>query len=284
MFIRRRQLDGKVVAVTGGSRGIGRAIAAAMVAEGARVAIGARGLTEARRTAAELGRGVVALPLDVTDRGSTEAFLADSEATLGPVDILVNNAGIMHVAGFLDETDDAAVRQIDVNLHGVIHGLKAALPAMRRRRSGHVINVASAVARIGVPGVATYSAAKHGVLGLSEAVRGELRGEGIDISVVMAIPARTELTAGLPDARLVRWLAPEDIARAVVRVAQRPRFDVYVPRWVDPVNRLLSVVPRGVREGSARFLRSDQLLRATDFRVRAAYDSRAAGVQPATRS
>jgi short-subunit dehydrogenase len=275
MNLRRRSLRGRVVAITGGSRGIGRATAEAMLAEGARVAIGARGIDDARRVAQELGRGAVAFPLDVCDRRSTVAFIDEVEAALGPVDILVNNAGIMEVANFVEEDDDAAARQIDVNLHGVIRGMKAVLPRMQQRGSGHVINVASAVAKIGVPGVATYSAAKHGVLGVSEAVRGELRGQGIDISVVMAIPAKTELTAGLPDARLVRWLKAEQIAGAVVAVAQRPRFDVYVPRWVDPVNRLLSVVPRAVREASGRFLKADRLLSATDFSERRRYETRA---------
>jgi short-subunit dehydrogenase len=273
-MFQRRDLDGRVVAITGGSRGVGRAIADAMLAQGARVAIGARDIDAARQAATELGRGAVAFPLDVADRRSMTAFVDEVEATLGPIEVLVNNAGIMHVAEFLQEDDDAAARQIDVNLRGVIHGMKAVLPRMQSRRSGHVINVASAVAKIGVPGVATYSAAKHGVLGLSEAVRGELRGQNVDISVVMAIPAKTELTAGLPDARFVRWLKAEDIAAAVVSVARRPRFDVYVPRWVDPVNRVLAVVPRAVREASGRLLKADQLLRSTDFAARGDYEAR----------
>ena len=97
--------------------------------------------------------------------------------------MLVNNAGVMHVGPFLEEDDAWTRRQVDVNLHGVILGMKLALPAMVARGSGRVVNVASAAAKIGVPREAVYAATKHAVLGLSGSVRAELRGTGVDLSV-----------------------------------------------------------------------------------------------------
>src|SRR5215212_3380135 len=122
-----RSLEGKVVAITGGARGIGRATAAALVRKGAKVAIGDLDLELAECTAAELGADTLALALDVTDRESFERFLDETEQRLGPLDVLVNNAGIMQLGRFVEETDAAAARQIDINLHGVIYGSKLAL-------------------------------------------------------------------------------------------------------------------------------------------------------------
>src|SRR5947209_20041935 len=119
-----RPLAGKVAAITGGARGIGRATAAALVARGVRVAIGDLDAGLAEQTAAELGGGTVGLPLDVTDRSSFEGFLTEVETRLGPLDVMVNNAGIMPVGPFLEESDAIARRQVDINLHGVIVGSK----------------------------------------------------------------------------------------------------------------------------------------------------------------
>src|SRR6476661_5867242 len=105
-----RSLNGEVVAITGGGRGIGRATAAALIAQGARVAIGDIDAPLAERTAAELGAGTIGLPLDVTDRESFAAFLDEAERQLGPLDVLVNNAGIMQIGRFLDEDDLTAQR------------------------------------------------------------------------------------------------------------------------------------------------------------------------------
>ena len=122
-----RSLAGRVVAITGGARGIGRATAAALVARGARVAIGDIDGPLAEKTAAELGAGTLGLPLDVTSRASFAAFLDQVEDRLGPLDILVNNAGIMPIGPFAQETDATARRMVDINVHGVIYGSKLAL-------------------------------------------------------------------------------------------------------------------------------------------------------------
>src|SRR5919204_4946966 len=128
-----RSLAGKVVAITGGGRGIGRATAAALIAEGARVAIGDIDAPLAEKTAQELGSGTVGLPLDVTDRQSFDSFLREAEGQLGPLDVLINNAGIMPIGPFVEETDATAKRMIDINLHGVLFGSKLALERFARR-------------------------------------------------------------------------------------------------------------------------------------------------------
>src|SRR5579859_2765207 len=121
-----RSLAGMTVAITGGGRGIGRATAAALVAQGARVAIGDIEPGLAERTAEELGAGTVGLALDVTNRDSFQGFLNEVERRLGPLDVLVNNAGIMPVGPFVEESDATAKRMVDINLHGVIFGSKLA--------------------------------------------------------------------------------------------------------------------------------------------------------------
>ena len=193
----RRSLSGKVVAITGGARGIGKATATALVRKGCRVAIGDLDLALAEQTAAELGGGTVALPLDVTDRASFVGFLDETERQLGPIDVMINNAGIMPVTPFVEESEDSIIRQVDINLHGVITGTQLAIGRMGPRGTGHIVNIASQAGKAGMPGIATYSATKHGVVGLSEAVRAELRDTGLEVSCVMPTLVNTELTSGV---------------------------------------------------------------------------------------
>ena len=216
--------------------------------------------------------GELGAALDVTSRDSFAAFLAGVAERLGPVDVLVNNAGVMHVGPFLEEDDAWTRRQVDVNLHGVILGMKLALPAMLARGSGHVINVASAAAKIGVPREAVYAATKHAVLGLSESVRGELRGTGVDLSVVMPGLVRTELAAGTLKGSLI--LSPEDVARAIAATVERPRFDVYVPRAYAGMSLLSALLPRRGREALLRAAGAERATADTTADQRAAYEQR----------
>src|ERR671918_3164736 len=156
-----KSLNGRVVAITGGARGIGKATAKALVAEGAKVAIGDLDTELAEQTASELGGDSIGLELDVTKRESFADFLAQVEERLGPLDVLVNNAGIMPLGAFVEEDDATAHRLVDINLHGVIFGTKLAIPGMVRRGSGHIVNLASQAGKGGFPGGATYCATKH---------------------------------------------------------------------------------------------------------------------------
>jgi len=276
-----RALQGKVIAITGGARGIGKATARALVGKGARVAIGDLDRELAERTAAELGGETLALELDVTRRDSFEGFLDQVEERLGSLDVLVNNAGIMPLGRFVDEDDLTAQRMVDINVHGVMFGMKLAIPRMQRRGSGHVVNLASQAGKAGFPGGATYCGTKHFVVGVSEAVRAELRDTAIEISVVMPAVVNTELGSGLPETRAIKKLEPEDVAEAIVGALERPKFDVWVPRESIGIYKFMTLLPRGARERVGRILKADKVLAEADASARARYEERAAHSEPA---
>ena len=275
-----RSLTGKVVAITGGGRGIGRAIAQALAREGARVAVGDLDRESAEQTATALGEPAIGLGVDVTDHAGLIAFLDEVEQRLGPLDVIVNNAGIMPVTPLVDESAESIARQLDLNLRAVIHGTQEAMRRMVPRRTGHIVNMASVAGRSGFPYLATYCATKHGVIGLSEAARVELRDTGVEVSVVMPSVVRTELATGLADSR-VKAVEPEDVAAEVLSALRKPRFDVFVPRSNGPLIQLTSPLPRRWREAIGRWIKADQSLLKTDRAARAEYEARAAASTPA---
>ncbi len=274
MATQRRSISGSVVAITGAARGIGRATAQALIQRGARVAIGDLDLELARESAAALGDAAAAYELDVTDRRSFQRFLESVEGDLGPVDVLVNNAGIMPLGSFIEEEDTTAARMIDINLHGVMLGMKLALPGMLKRGRGHVVNIASGAGKSGFAGGATYCATKHAVVGLSESVLAELRGSGVELSIIMPGVVKTELASGLSEARGIKNLEPEDVAAAIAETLEQPRFEVFVPRSVGPITKALSLLPRGARQRVAQLLGADQILATVDAGRRGAYERR----------
>lgn len=271
----RRSLSGKVVAITGGARGIGRATAAALVRKGCRVAIGDLDLGLAEQTAAELGGGTVALPLDVTDRASFERFLDEAERQLGPVDAVINNAGIMPVTPFAEEGEDSIRRQIEINFLGVATGTQLAIRRLRSRGSGYIVNIASQAGKAGIPGIATYSGTKHAVVGLSEAVRAELRDTGIEVLCVMPTVVNTELTSGVGQ-KWIKAVEASDVANEIVDAMEVPRFDVFVPRANGAIHKTVGMLPRKWREGIARAMKVDKLMLEVDHGARQAYEERAA--------
>jgi NADP-dependent 3-hydroxy acid dehydrogenase YdfG len=281
MAAQARSLTGSVIAITGGARGIGKATAAALVRRGARVAIGDLDRELAEATAAELGGETLALELDVTRRDSFEGFLDQVEERLGSLDVLINNAGIMPLGRFVDEDDLTARRMVDINVHGVMFGMKLAIPRMQRRGSGHIVNIASQAGKGGFPGGATYSGTKHFVVGVSEAVRAELRDTSIEISCVMPAVVNTELGSGLVETRAIKKLEPEEVAEAIVAALERPKFDVWVPRESVGIYKVMQVLPRSGRELIARLLKADKVLAEADPVVRASYEERAAHSEPA---
>ena len=276
----RRSLHGKVVAITGGARGIGKATATTLVRKGCRVALGDIDLALAEETAEALGGGTVAVKLDVTDRESFSAFLDEAERQLGPVDVLINNAGIMPLGRFADEDDATAQRMVDINIHGVILGTKLALARMEPRNSGNIVNIASQAGKAGFPGGATYCATKHAVVGLCEAVRAELDGTDIEVHCVMPAVVNTELGSGLQEARGVKTLEPEEVADAIADALETGRFEVWVPSSTKAISTIMALVPRRGREAIAKGLKADKILAEPDHAVRAAYEERAAKNPP----
>ena len=278
-----RTLTGQVAAITGAARGIGRATAEAFLAQGMKVAIGDLDVEEAQRTAEQLGDRAIAAELNVCDRDSLERFLDEAERRLGPVDVLVNNAGIMQLGRFWEEDDATAQRMIDINLHGVIFGTKSALRRMIPRGRGAIVNIASQAGLYGAPGGATYSATKHGVVGLTEAIRGELRlagHDGIQMSYVCPVVVNTELGRGTADARTLPVVEPSDVADAIVDALQHGVVDVHVPKSVKRTQRLTAILPRRASEGIARALKADRVLFEADPSARRGYELRAAQSEP----
>jgi NADP-dependent 3-hydroxy acid dehydrogenase YdfG len=277
-----RILAGKVIAITGGARGIGRTTAQSCVHAGMKVAIGDVDPQAAEQTAAELGANALPLALDVTDQASFRAFLDDVDGRLGPLDVLINNAGIMPLGPFVDESDDTARRILDINVHGVINGMKCALPGMLARGHGHIVNIASQAGKYGLPGGATYCASKAAVINLSRAVRKEIRGRGVDISVISPVAVNTELGLGLaePRQRRLRKIEPHQVAEAIMETLREPTFDVHVPKDGKITERLNALLPIDVQDSFSRLIKADAVLSQIDVGAREDYELRAARSEP----
>lgn len=277
------QLAGKVVAITGGARGIGRAIATAFAAEGAKVAIGDIDKKLCENTAAEIGNGTIGLPLDVTDHGSFESFLDTIAATIGPVDVIVNNAGIMPITPFGEESLESIQRQLDINVRGVIWGSQLAVARMKPRGGGVIVNIASAAGKMGVPGLATYCATKWAVVGLCESLTLELKDDNISVVCVMPGVVNTELVAGLEKHWLLGIVQPEDIAAGVLKAVRKGKFPVMVPKKLGPLLRTTAMLPRSLYGPAARSLGMDHfMLDAHGTSARAAYEDRASHSEPSS--
>lgn len=272
----RQSMTGQVVAVTGGARGIGREIAAQLARAGARVAIGDIDGSAARGTADELGAHVAGFDLDVAQRDSFAAFLIAVEQRWGRLDVLVNNAGVMWVGPFDREPEPVRRRQFDVNVHGVINGVTLAAPAMRARGAGHIVTVASAASKLAPPGESSYAATKHAILGYLTGVRAELRDSGVELSVIMPTVVNTELATGT-DPGGVALLQPADVARAVVRAIERPRFEVTVPGYLGPLLRAVNVLPAVLRNRILLAMVPDQVAAVHDSSSRAEYEHKVCG-------
>ena len=222
-------LAGKVALVTGGSRGIGRAVAEALAREGAAVAVAAgRDLAAAEETAAAvraLGVGGIPLQGDVSAAAQADALVAATLGQWGRLDVLVNNAGITRdgLLMRMDEGDWDAV--VDVNLKGAFLCTRAALKPMLRQRSGCIVNITSVMGLRGSAGQANYAAAKSGMIGLTKSAAWEVASRGIRVNAVAPGFITTRMTEGLPQGvtaealkriPLGRFGRPEDVAGVVV--------------------------------------------------------------------
>lgn len=226
-----RELEGEIALVTGGSRGIGRAIARALAEGGARVAIAARSAEGAAQAAAELpGTGHLGLGCDVADQAAVEQAVQEIADEMGPVTVLVNNAGITRDNLVLRMKEEEWTAVMDVNLKGAFHTVKAVAKGMMRRRDGVIINITSVVGLMGNAGQANYSASKAGLVGFTKSVAREFASRGIRCNAVAPGYIRTEMTAELGESRtealqagipLQRLGEAEDVS-AVVRFLAGP--------------------------------------------------------------
>ena len=266
-------LKNKVIAITGGGRGIGLAIAEALIAQGARVSIGDIDVELAEREAKRIGAH--AGLLDVRDRASFAAFIADTEATLGPLYALINNAGIMPMGYFLDEDPALADAQIDINFRGVIHGMQAALPGLLQRSRGHIVNIASLAGRFALPGSAVYTGTKFAVVGMTEAVAGEYRDSGVEFTCIMPSKVLTELTSGTEKAAsIIPAVTPEQVAEAVVGALLKPRLMIAVPDYLQAAHRAYTVIPGWLQERGRRLFDDNRILTQLDHAAHASYEQR----------
>jgi short-subunit dehydrogenase len=271
-----RDLTGKLVVITGAARGIGAATARALAREGATLAIGDLDGDLAAAVATELGGKAVGRKLDVTDHAGFASFLDQVEDELGPIDVLINNAGIMPLARFEDESWETTQRQLDINVWGVMVGSRLALQRMLPRRSGHIVNVASMAGKAPFANGATYVATKHAVVGLTGSLWLENRDRGVDFSCVMPTAVNTELGAGLGESRAGKKVEPEDVAEAIVEALETGRVEVFVPRNLAAIGRVVNLLPTKAQVAMSKALKADQVLSGADMGARAAYEARAA--------
>jgi NAD(P)-dependent dehydrogenase (short-subunit alcohol dehydrogenase family) len=272
---RPQSIIAKTAIVTGGTRGVGRALAFALAAKGIRVGLCARSDEEARATAAAVGPGGFGRRVDVANAADVAAFIDEVERHFGPLDILVNNAAIMPVGRLEEEPDETTQRILDVNLAAVIFSMKEAARRMKARGSGHIVNVVSAAGWVAGGGAATYCASKFGVVGYSEAAALELASAGVHVSVVAPGVVATELSAGVQEMRGLRTVTPEEVAGTVIDVLEYPRFAAYVPKRIGLLTKTSAVLPYRLRHGLLHLTKTGTAVLESDMRARQEYEARA---------
>ncbi|MDT5352733.1 MAG: hypothetical protein QOJ56_1265 [Mycobacterium sp.] len=271
-------IRGKTIVITGAARGIGYATAKALLARGARVVIGDRDvdvLENAVAGVSSLG-SVSGHPLDVTDKESFAAFLDKARADGGGhIDVLINNAGVMPVGPFLEQSAEAIRSSIEVNFYGVLTGCQLVLPEMVKRRSGHIINIASMAGMVAVPGQIVYAGTKFAVVGLSTAMADEFAPHGVKVTVVLPTFTNTELISGTSPSAAQKPVEPAEIAAAIVKVLDKPKTRVSVPGW----GRLFAVVATLLSDRRRRWLNkkmgNDTVFLNLDTTARRTYEDRA---------
>lgn len=272
-------IRGKTIAITGAARGIGLAIANALLTRGARVIIGDRdveALTAAVAALSNLGP-LSGYPLDVTDPESFAAFLDKARADgAGHIDVLINNAGVMPVGPFLDQSQQTIRSAIEVNVYGVLNGCQLVLPEMVKRRAGHIVNIASMAGIVAVPGQVVYAGTKFAVVGLSTALADEFAGQGLNVTAVLPTFTNTELISGTTPSAAQKPIQPEDVAAAVVKVLNKPKkTQVSVPSFGRFVALSALLLPTRGRRWLNKKTGNDTVFLNFDTAARKAYEDRA---------
>ncbi len=230
-----RNIEGKVVVITGASSGLGESTARHLAKLGATVVLGARRKDRLDAIVKNIqadGAKALAVPVDVTNRAQVEALAQKAIDTYGKIDVLVNNAGIMPIAPLSLVKVDEWDRMIDLNIKGVLYGIAAALPHMKKQKSGHIINTASVFGiKVFAPGGTVYCATKAAVRTLTEGLRMEVHGDGIRTTIISPGAVDSELKESTSDEtsskmvnELYKVLAipAESIARAIAFAIEQP--------------------------------------------------------------
>ena len=242
--------DGKHVVITGGSSGIGEALAIALAAEGCRLTLLARGAERLAAVADPLG--ATGVPCDVSDRDAVTGALSTAADDRGPVDVLVCSAGITLPGRFLEAEDQTFRDMIVVDYYGTLWPVRAVAPSMADRRTGSIIGVASAAALVGVFGYAAYGAAKFAVRGLFEALRTELVPHGVHVGCVyppdvdtpmlaaenLVKPAETKAIAGS-----IKPISADQVARAIMRCVDTGPAEIYADAQTRALARTVALAP-----------------------------------------
>ena len=232
-------LNGKTALITGGGRGIGRAIALEFAHQGARVAVAARTAEQLEQVANEIGNGAIALVCDVSDPESVSRMFGDLRERLGDADILVNNAGVAESATLVNTSDELWHRHLSINLSGTFYCTRAALPAMLKRGWGRVINVASIAGKSGAPYIAAYSASKHGVLGLTRSAALELATTGVTVNAICPGYVDTDMvTRGVDQITAKTGRTPEEALDSLKKMS--PQNRLVTPEEVAAIALLLA--------------------------------------------
>jgi short-subunit dehydrogenase len=253
------------VLVTGGSSGIGKHLASVYLARGDQVMLVAEGPEKLARAVAELGgpgAGVHGFACDVADGAAVARMAAEVLARHGCPDVLVNNAGYAVYRTFDQSPPEEIVRLIDVNLTGALRCIRAFLPAMMARGSGHVVNVASVAGIMPITPCAAYGAAKHGLVGISETLRFELQDQGIQVHLVCPGRVKTaffdhetfRLRPHRPETD--RTIPIEEVSRAIVEAVERGRFRTVLPRTLGFVAWARGLFPAAADLLLGRILRA----------------------------
>lgn len=260
-------LKNQVVCITGAARGIGKETARLLAEMGAEVWIGDIDLKEAELTAKELGKNVHAQHLDVTNPDSFQAFV---DAPKRPIRMLVNNAGIMNNGKFHEIPLDAHLREIGIDLSGVIIGMRLVLPNMLKHNQGHIVNVASMAGKFTLPGVATYNATKFGVVALSRSVRSEIIDSDVSITTILPSAVNTDLLSGI-STKWVPTYSPRDIAKEIVDSLTHQQPEVMIPRWASATGLAEQLLPEFLFDGLKRLIGGDRLMKQGDLKLRENY-------------
>jgi NAD(P)-dependent dehydrogenase (short-subunit alcohol dehydrogenase family) len=222
----KKPLAGRVALITGASGGIGQATARELARQGASVVLAARRTDLLDAMATELGAAgfeALAVPTDLTDTAQIEPLVERALERFGKIDILINNAGIGSSRSLAKTPPEAIRRELEINLVGAILLTRAVLPGMLERQRGAIISIASVAGHVAVEPL--YSATKFGVRGFSHALRRQLRGSGISVSVISPGFIRTPMTRGMK----LPMPGPEIVARRIARLVRKPKREVIVP-------------------------------------------------------